>query len=258
MSAQRSTIRRDVRVFISAVTRELGSVRKLVKKGLEDNDYHAVEQDNFPPDYRVLKDKLRERIASCDAVVHIAGHCYGAEPAQRPADAPRRSYTQLEYDMALELGKPVYVFLTGDPFPTDPHEPEAAELQELQREHRRRLTATGRDYNPTNSLEQLDQKVRSIQLKVESLREELQRVDERVSAAGGRLRRWLAAVAVVGVVAVAASDTWAGGSRPSIGPRRKNARSKSASAPRRPRRARKRKRWCRSSRNSPSGSSSSF
>ena len=71
-----------------AVTRELGSVRKLVKKGLEDNDYHAVEQDNFPPDYRDLIDKLRERIASCDAVIHIAGHCYGAEPEQRPADAP--------------------------------------------------------------------------------------------------------------------------------------------------------------------------
>ena len=42
--------------------RELGSVRKLVKKALEDNDYHAVEQDNFPPDYRDLIDKLRERI----------------------------------------------------------------------------------------------------------------------------------------------------------------------------------------------------
>src|SRR3982751_6810879 len=99
------SIRRDTRVFISAVTRELGSVRKLVKKGLEDNDYHAIEQDNFPPDYRDLIDKLRERIASGEAVVHIAGHCYGGEPKQRPPDAPRRSYTQLEYEIAVELGK---------------------------------------------------------------------------------------------------------------------------------------------------------
>ena len=79
MPAPRPKLRRDTRVFISAVSRELGSVRKLVKKGLEDNDYHAVEQDNFPPDYRQLVDKLRERIRSCDAVVHIAGLCYGAE-----------------------------------------------------------------------------------------------------------------------------------------------------------------------------------
>src|SRR5271170_6530249 len=99
MSTSPRTIRRDTRVFISAVTLELGSIRKLVKKGLEDNDYHAVEQDNFPPDYRDLIDKLRTRIDSCDAVVHIAGHCYGAEPANRPEGAPRRSYTQLEYDI---------------------------------------------------------------------------------------------------------------------------------------------------------------
>jgi tetratricopeptide (TPR) repeat protein len=196
MNIPTRTIRRDTRVFISAVTRELGSVRKLVKKGLEDNDYHAVEQDNFPPDYRDLKDKLRERINSCDAVVHIPGHCYGAEPEQRPADAPRRSYTQLEYDTAVELGKPVYVFLTGADFPADPHELEPPELQELQKAHRQRLTSTGQDYNPTDSPQHLDQKIRSLQLKVGRLTDELQQVDQKVAVHGGRLRRWLVALAV--------------------------------------------------------------
>ena len=195
MSTPEHTIRRDTRVFISAVTRELGSVRKLVKKGLEDNDYHAVEQDNFPPDYRDLIDKLRQRIASCDAVVHIAGHCYGAEPTKRPDDAPRRSYTQLEYDIAVELGKPVYVFLTGDKFPTDPHEPESPELRQLQAAHRERLASTGKDYNPTASPEQLDQKIRSLQLKVERLTDEIQQVDQKVAVHSSRLRRWLVAVA---------------------------------------------------------------
>jgi hypothetical protein len=56
MSTPPRTIRRDTRVFISAATRELGSSRQLVKKALEDNDYHAVEQDNFPPHYRELID----------------------------------------------------------------------------------------------------------------------------------------------------------------------------------------------------------
>ncbi len=79
-----TTIRRDTRVFISAVSRELGSVRKLVKKGLEDNDYHAVEQENFPPDYRQLVEKRRERIASCDAVIHIAGLRFRTEHHQCP------------------------------------------------------------------------------------------------------------------------------------------------------------------------------
>jgi len=198
------TIRRDTRVFISAVTRELGSVRKLVKKGLEDNDYHAVEQDNFPPDYRDLIDKLCERIDSCDALIHIAGHCYGAEPGQRPPDAPRRSYTQLEYDMAVELGKPVYVFLTGDGFPADPHDPEPRELRELQEAHRERLTSTGRDYNPTASIEQLDQKVRSLRLKVERLGEELEQVDQKVAVTGKRSGGRLVLVAILVAAALGA------------------------------------------------------
>jgi tetratricopeptide (TPR) repeat protein len=196
------TIRRDTRFFISAVTRELGSIRKLVKKALEDNDNHAVEQDNFPPDYRDLIDKLRERIASCDAVIHIAGHCYGAEPNQRPPDAARRSYTQLEYEIAVELGKPVYVFLTGDNFPTDPHDSEPPEFPELQQAHRQRLTSTGKDYNPTTSAEQLDQKIRSLRLKVERLEEELTTVDTKVAVAGRGMRRWLVLVAAVGIASL--------------------------------------------------------
>jgi hypothetical protein len=204
MSNSLRTIRRDTRIFISAVTRELGSVRRLVKKGLEDNDYHAVEQDNFPPDYRDLKDKLRERINSCDAVVHIAGLCYGAEPAQRPANAPRRGYTQLEYDIAVELGKPVYVFLTGAEFPADPHQPEEPELQELQAAHRQRLMSTGQDYNPITSNNELDQKIRTLQLKVERLTDGIQQVDQKSEAHGGRLRLWLAGVAVLVVAVIGA------------------------------------------------------
>jgi tetratricopeptide (TPR) repeat protein len=202
MDSPPRTIRRDTRVFISAVTRELGSVRELVRKGLEKNDYHPVEQRSFSLSHRKVKDKLRWRIASCDSVVHIAGHCYGAEPKYRPADAPRRSYTQLEYDMAVELGKPVYVFLTGERFPTDSYKPEAAELRKLQEAHRQHLTSTDGDYTRVDSREELDHEVRSLQLKVERLEEELQQVDRKVAVIGGRLRGWLVAVALLGIVAL--------------------------------------------------------
>ena len=90
MSIPPRTIRHNTRVFISAVTPSWARCANLVKKGVKDNDYHAVEQKNFPPDYRDLKEKLRERINPYDAVVHIAGQCYGAEPPERPDDAPRR------------------------------------------------------------------------------------------------------------------------------------------------------------------------
>ncbi len=146
--------------------------------------------------------KLRERINSCDAVVHIAGLCFGAEPPERPAGAPRRSYTQLEYDIAVELGKPVYVFITGAEFPADSHEPEPPELRDLQAAHRHRLISSGQDFNPSESIEQLDQKIRSLQLKVERLTDEIQQVDQKMDVHGGRLRRWLVAVAVLVVAAL--------------------------------------------------------
>jgi hypothetical protein len=43
MKAQQHTLQLDARVFVSAVGRELDSVRKLVKNGLEGNDYHPLE-----------------------------------------------------------------------------------------------------------------------------------------------------------------------------------------------------------------------
>jgi hypothetical protein len=59
MHSPRAPLRRDTRVFISAVSRELGTVRQLVKKALEDSGYHVVEQATFPLDYRDVVDKLR-------------------------------------------------------------------------------------------------------------------------------------------------------------------------------------------------------
>ena len=76
----------------------------------------------------------------------------------------------------------------------------APELQELQEAHRQRLTSTGQDYNPTATLEQLDHKIRSLRIKVERLREELLRVDDKVAIQGGRLRRWLVALAGLSLI----------------------------------------------------------
>jgi hypothetical protein len=49
------------------------------------------------------------------------------------------------------------------------------------------LAGAGHDYNPIESREQLDQKIRSLQLKVEALQDELTQVDFHVAATGRRL-----------------------------------------------------------------------
>lgn len=165
--------RGSTRVFISATSRELGPVRKLVKEALDALDIHGVEQTTFPLDYREIREKLRSIISSCDAMIHIAGLHYGAEPARKPINAPRRSFTQLEYDIAKELGIPVYVFVTGPGFAMEGLEPEAPELQDLQQQHRQFLTAAGQDYFVADSETALDRMVRTLRVRLDAIETEL-------------------------------------------------------------------------------------
>ena len=124
------------RVFISATSADLASVRQLVKEALLSMDCHPVEQTNFPPDYRSIQDMLTDKIESCQAVLHIVGCRYGAEPdpETRDPDTPRRSYTQLEYDLARQSKKKLFVFLCPEDFPFDECAPESPEKQQLQQD----------------------------------------------------------------------------------------------------------------------------
>jgi hypothetical protein len=134
------------KVFISAASGDLGNARQAVKEALLDIGCHPVEQMNFPPDYRTVANMLREKIEGCQALIHIAGIRYGTEPdpTALPNGAMRRSYTQLEYDIARELAMKrgdrrfrVYSFVCPEGFPYDAEpDVEATEKRELQRRHR--------------------------------------------------------------------------------------------------------------------------
>ena len=85
-------------VFISGATRDLGSYRREVKDALLTLQIFPIEESNFTLAYGPLVSMLRDLIGRCDAVIHLAGFYYGAEPPQRPPGQRRRSYTQIEYD----------------------------------------------------------------------------------------------------------------------------------------------------------------
>ena len=93
------------KVFISATSADLGHMRQVVKDALLTIDCHPVEQTNFAPDWRNVDHMLRDRISGCQALIHIVGLHYGAEPNPDtlPRDVPRRSYTQMEYHIGREL-----------------------------------------------------------------------------------------------------------------------------------------------------------
>jgi hypothetical protein len=83
------------RVFISATSKDLGPVRELVEEALLTMDCMPIEEANFPPDYRSVREMIEEKIAGCEAVIQIVGIRYGTEPdpSTLPEAAARRSYT---------------------------------------------------------------------------------------------------------------------------------------------------------------------
>ena len=175
-------------IFISAASRDLKSCRTLVRDALLTLGCVPIVQDHFPPGAGEVRAMLRERIAACHAVIHIAGECYGFEPQERAPSDPHRSYTQLEYDIARELKKPLYTFLCAPDFPYDAHEPEPAEQRALQDAHRAALTAGDHLFVPLKDPQELNLRVRELQTRVETLARDLQKTHV-------WLRRGLAATA---------------------------------------------------------------
>jgi hypothetical protein len=145
------------RIFLSATSRDLKSYRELASHTLRQRGYDVDHQEIFNLTFREIGDKLEERIQACDAVVCLIGFVYGAEPSDRPAEQPRRSYTQWEYFLARKLDKPVYLLLADEKtqFDTPGEAPEeSAELRQLQEAYRAEATRD-RDWRPFASLDQL-------------------------------------------------------------------------------------------------------
>ena len=204
------------KVFISATSGDLRTIRQVVKEALLTIHCHPIEQTNFEPDWRTVEQMLRGRIEECQALIHIAGLRYGAEPdpATRPADTTRRSYTQMEYDIGRELQKErgdgrfrVYTFICPHEFPYDtpvdfagkPMPPEAEEVRVLQEKHRTDLLGSPHLFEQPMSVAALRERVLVLQEQVLKLQNEQREVREEVQKA----RHWgiWAAAAILLVLA---------------------------------------------------------
>lgn len=120
-------------VFISATTRDLGGYRQVVRDELLTAGYFPVLQEHFPPDTHSLSEFLERAIAPCDVVICLLGPCFGAGP--RSSDRVGRSYTQMEYDLAIRLAKPVYAFIASEQCDIDAVPNEDEHARQLQQAH---------------------------------------------------------------------------------------------------------------------------
>ncbi|MDD5275122.1 MAG: tetratricopeptide repeat protein [Methylovulum sp.] len=164
------------KVFVSATSGDLRTMRSIVKEALLTIGCHPVEQTNFPPDYRSVHNMLHDKISDCQPLVHIVGLRYGAEP--EPPATQRRSYTQLEYDIGRELQRKrgdkrfrVYTFVCPEDFPYD-KEPDVEDDDkcELQRRHRAAILDGAMLYGTPADSHELEKRVLALQEEVIELR----------------------------------------------------------------------------------------
>ncbi len=141
------------RVFVSAVSSELGSYRREVARVLRRRELEVRDQEHFRQGGDTLLEQLRDYIERCDVVVLLVGERCGAFPTEDHAAALGRvpsfeayrnicgqhqaSYTQWEFFLAKHYGKKTYVFMTeAKDFVPDSSNPENLTLQSCQNSYR--------------------------------------------------------------------------------------------------------------------------
>lgn len=126
---------RSFRIFVSAVSRELGSYRREVARVLRRKGLEVRDQDHFNMGPATLLEKLRDYIRECDAVILLVGERSGAFPTDEHSaslgpiaifDGYRTasgqigaSYTQWEFLLAKHFGRKTYTFFTVPGFASD-------------------------------------------------------------------------------------------------------------------------------------------
>lgn len=177
------------KIFISATSGDLSSARQIAKEALLTINCHPVEQTNFEPDWRSVTDMLRGKIGDCQALIHLVGFRYGAEPdpASLPPGTPHRSYTQMEYHLARERGLRVYTFLLPETYPFDvPAKADTPEQTQLQAAHRALIQSSPHLYEkPADDLD-LRTRLIALQEQVISLVQEQKSIASEVKTA----RHW--------------------------------------------------------------------
>jgi hypothetical protein len=124
-----------IRVFLSSTSKDLEAYRETAAKAIQRlAGYECVYQGFFTGSTHDPDTLSREKVKECDLFVGILGPLYGSTP---PAE--QQSYTEREYDMAVESGKPRLMFVCPDDFPLSDHLRETDEQREKQQAFRKKV-----------------------------------------------------------------------------------------------------------------------
>ena len=190
------------RLFLSAVSSELRTVRQRVAATVRTLGFDPVSQDDFPTGHGELRQWLREQIDTCEGLIQIAGEGYGAESREVDADYGRVSYTQFELLYARRQRKKTWLIIAGEQvqrdtpleqldlspvesnLPAPDTDPAAcqAERHRLQHDYIARLQAENHLYHLANNDTVLENIVLRLRDELGELRRSAERQQRRLAA----------------------------------------------------------------------------
>ncbi len=125
-------------IFLSSTSKDLTQCREAAYHAIEGlHGYHCVRMEDFGSWDEAPDDFCRAKVAECNVFICIAGPLYGSHSPAGP------SYTEREFDAAVEHKKPCLVFLTAEDYPLAANLIESDESRSSQLTFRQKV-ATGR------------------------------------------------------------------------------------------------------------------
>jgi formylglycine-generating enzyme required for sulfatase activity len=124
-------------VFVSSTSKGMKEYRAAVCTAIAAVDtYRCINMDNFGARPHTPLDTCIKEVQRADLFVGLLGPIYGSCPPDHPA-----SYTESEFNAAVERGIPILIYVTSDRFmipDSDVEEPEARAKQRLFRARAKR------------------------------------------------------------------------------------------------------------------------
>src|SRR5258708_4596507 len=104
-----------MKVFLSSTGRDLKAYREAAFRAIQGLGLLCVRMEDFHGPAAKIEDFDDQRIAECDLFVIILGHLHGTCP-----EGSDKSYTELEYETAVKLDKPRFLFVAHEDLPLPP------------------------------------------------------------------------------------------------------------------------------------------
>ena len=83
-------------IFISAVTKELHSLREIIAHILQAQGYDTDFRENFDTEQGDIIEMIVRRVDKCDGMLQLVGQSYGFDPTEPHPRFGECSYTQFE------------------------------------------------------------------------------------------------------------------------------------------------------------------